>query len=259
MPPPSPTSTRTCSARAPTPARASTTSTRSRRRSPAAWPTARCSATTCSRASSRGPDSCPTSRSSRSSRRATTSPRPASIAGRAATGSCCRGCSAGAMQRSTTGRAAALPLLGAWKMLDNLRRTLSAPAGFVALVAGWTLPLARRTRSGRPSSWRPSRCRRCCRSLRRSCHGGRASRCAATCAPSARTCGWPRARRCSRSTFLPHQAWLMADAIGRTLYRLFVSHRNLLEWVTAAQASRRASAPASPASTARWRAASARP
>ena len=28
----------------------------------------------------------------------------------------------------------------------------------------------------------------------------------------------------------------MTDAIGRTLYRLFVSHRNLLEWVTAQQA-----------------------
>jgi cyclic beta-1,2-glucan synthetase len=38
-------------------------------------------------------------------------------------------------------RHSALPLVGAWKMLDNLRRTLSAPAGFLALVAGWTLPL----------------------------------------------------------------------------------------------------------------------
>ena len=37
-------------------------------------------------------------------------------------------------------------------------------------------------------------------------------------------------------TLLAHQAWLMADAIVRTLYRLFVSHRRMLEWVTAAQA-----------------------
>ena len=35
--------------------------------------------------------------------------------------------------------------------------------------------------------------------------------------------------------FLAHQAWLMADAIGRTLFRLFVSRRRLLEWMTAAQ------------------------
>ena len=31
--------------------------------------------------------------------------------------------------------------LGRWKMLDNLRRSLSAPASFAALVAGWMLPL----------------------------------------------------------------------------------------------------------------------
>ena len=36
--------------------------------------------------------------------------------------------------------------------------------------------------------------------------------------------------------FLGHQAGLMVDAIGRTLYRLAVSRKNLLEWTTAAQA-----------------------
>jgi cyclic beta-1,2-glucan synthetase len=33
-----------------------------------------------------------------------------------------------------------------------------------------------------------------------------------------------------------HQAWSMGDAIARTLVRLFVTHRHLLEWTTAAQA-----------------------
>ncbi len=37
-------------------------------------------------------------------------------------------------------------------------------------------------------------------------------------------------------TFLGHQAWLMGDAIARTLTRLFVTRRHLLEWVPAAQA-----------------------
>ena len=37
-------------------------------------------------------------------------------------------------------------------------------------------------------------------------------------------------------TLLAHQAWLMTDAIVRTFFRLFVRHRRLLEWVTAAQA-----------------------
>ena len=36
--------------------------------------------------------------------------------------------------------------------------------------------------------------------------------------------------------FLADQAWLMVDAIGRTLWRLGVSRRHLLEWIPAAQA-----------------------
>ena len=37
-------------------------------------------------------------------------------------------------------------------------------------------------------------------------------------------------------TMLAHQAWLMTDAIVRTLVRVYVTRRSLLEWVTAAQA-----------------------
>ncbi|PYE89348.1 GH36-type glycosyl hydrolase domain-containing protein [Phyllobacterium leguminum] len=39
-----------------------------------------------------------------------------------------------------------------------------------------------------------------------------------------------------RTTFIANSAYLMADAIVRTIYRLTISHRNLLEWRTAAQA-----------------------
>ncbi|HEX5077480.1 MAG TPA: glucoamylase family protein [Gemmatimonadaceae bacterium] len=39
-------------------------------------------------------------------------------------------------------------------------------------------------------------------------------------------------------TVLPHQAWVSADAIVRTLTRLFVSRRHLLEWQTASQTER---------------------
>lgn len=38
--------------------------------------------------------------------------------------------------------------------------------------------------------------------------------------------------------FLPHQSYMMADAILRTLYRVYVSGENLLEWVTAAETER---------------------
>ena len=40
--------------------------------------------------------------------------------------------------------------------------------------------------------------------------------------------------------FLPHQAYLMTDAIVRTIYRKLVSRKKLLEWVTAADAERSA-------------------
>ena len=33
--------------------------------------------------------------------------------------------------------------------------------------------------------------------------------------------------------FLPHEAYMMLDAIGRTIYRVFISNKNLLEWTTA--------------------------
>ena len=36
------------------------------------------------------------------------------------------------------------------------------------------------------------------------------------------------------AVFLPHKAWLMTDAVFRTLFRLNVSNRNLLEWETSA-------------------------
>jgi cyclic beta-1,2-glucan synthetase len=39
-------------------------------------------------------------------------------------------------------------------------------------------------------------------------------------------------------TFLPHQAWVSADAIARTVVRLYVTHRHMLEWQTASQVER---------------------
>jgi len=130
---------------------------------------------------------------------------------------------------------AGLPALGRWKMLDNLRRSLSAPASLAALVAGWMLPLpAALVWTGFVVS----------------------TIAAATLLPLLAAIVRRRARITLRShlralgadlrlalcltglqiAFLPHQAWLMADAIARTLYRLLVSRRHLLDWVTAGQA-----------------------
>jgi cyclic beta-1,2-glucan synthetase len=127
-----------------------------------------------------------------------------------------------------------LPAVGRWKMLDNLRRTLSAPAAVLALLAGWTLPvhaaliwtlfivltLALPAFIPVAAAIRPRR-----RGVTMSSHLmalGSDLRLASSL--SALTV-----------VFLADQAWLMADAIGRTLWRLGVSRRHLLEWIPAAQ------------------------
>jgi cyclic beta-1,2-glucan synthetase len=128
-----------------------------------------------------------------------------------------------------------IPPIGRWKMIDNLRRTLSAPMTILALVAGWMLPM----RAG--VIWTAFIV---------------ATMATAPLLPFV-TGIIPRRRDISKRshiravatdlivglsqlgmmlTLLAHQAWLMADAISRTLYRLYVSHRLLLEWKTAAQA-----------------------
>jgi cyclic beta-1,2-glucan synthetase len=128
-----------------------------------------------------------------------------------------------------------IPLIGRWKMVDNLRRTLSAPATFLTLVAGWTLPAAS------PMVWTAFVL---------------ATIALPTLVPIL-TAVIPRRRGISKRshtraigrdlwlaasqtafviTMLAHQAWLMSDAIVRTLVRVYVTHGKLLEWVTAAQA-----------------------
>ncbi len=130
-----------------------------------------------------------------------------------------------------------LPAIGRWKMIDNLRRTLSAPLAVAALIAGWVLPLqaalmwtafvmatiALPTLMPVFGAILPSRAGTTMRS-----HFGALGndlRLALT-------------QSALLVTFLAHQAWLMGDAIGRTLIRLFVTRRHLLEWLTAAQATR---------------------
>ena len=127
------------------------------------------------------------------------------------------------------------PLIGRWKMLDNLRRTLSAPANVLALLAGWTLSehdaalwtlfilstIALPTLIPILSDILPRRARTTTRSHFDALGDD---------------LGLAFTQTALATTFLAHQAWSMTDAIARTLFRLFVSRRNLLEWLTAAHA-----------------------
>ncbi len=130
-----------------------------------------------------------------------------------------------------------LPVLERWKVLDNLRRSLLPPALIVWLVLGWTalpfpawlttsvavivvflpllLPIVGAVlsllRSGSISGMRD---------LRYSLPA---------------TFG----QVCLSLSFLLYQAISCVDAIVRTLHRLFLTHRHLLEWETSASTERR--------------------
>ena len=126
-----------------------------------------------------------------------------------------------------------LSILSQWKILDNLRRSLVEISQVLLLVGAWTvlpgsplrwtliglgaivapwitalvLALVRPPRDG---SWR------------------------AYYAAVGQDLALYVQQAAITLTTLPHQAAVSADAIVRTLYRLFVSRRRLLEWQTAA-------------------------
>ena len=132
-----------------------------------------------------------------------------------------------------TSRKTALPLIGRWKLLDNLRRSLSAPAALLGMLFAWLQPLpvaaiwtayvlltiALPPLAGAIAGIVPRRAsvplRNHFRALRDDFALG-------------------LVQAAFLITFLSHQAWVMVDAVGRTLFRLVV-RRRLLEWVTAAQ------------------------
>lgn len=130
-----------------------------------------------------------------------------------------------------------LSLLSRWKILDNLRRSVVAPALILFLVSGWiAVPQLAGwiTALGLLVQFYPMLAQL-----------GLALR------------GWPRhatiiehlqtiwkdVRRSAiqivlLTSFLPHKAWLMTDAIVRTGYRMLVSRQKMLEWTTASDVER---------------------
>jgi cyclic beta-1,2-glucan synthetase len=128
-----------------------------------------------------------------------------------------------------------IPLISRWKILDNLRRSLLAPSIILLLVAAWTIlpgnalwwtlfvlltlafPAYAHMTSGllihpRGIPW-----------------------------TSHIWSVWGDARTYTVQvglaiSFSAHQAYLMSDAIARSVWRKLISHRHLLEWVPAAKA-----------------------
>ena len=128
----------------------------------------------------------------------------------------------------------AIPAVGRWKMLDNLRRSLSAPLAVASLMAGWVLPFHAAlawTLTVVATIMSPTLIPVLC--------GLAPNRPGVPVLAHLRTVATDFSFALTQSlfvvVFLADQACLMADAVVRTLYRLLVSRRNLLEWVSHAQ------------------------
>jgi cyclic beta-1,2-glucan synthetase len=128
----------------------------------------------------------------------------------------------------------AVPPIGRWKMLDNLRRSLVAPFTFIALGLCWLLPspysalgvLLVLTSIAIPTFLF------CFSSLLSHRKGVRLGNHLSALLADLRLA---TTQFLLIVVFLPDQAWRMVDAVGRTLQRLFVTRRHLLEWTTAAR------------------------
>ncbi len=132
-------------------------------------------------------------------------------------------------------RIARVSPLGRWKLIDNLRRSLVPPATFAALVLGWLLPapvalgwtaLVLLALGVPPLLPVLMAVRDRPRHLKRESER-QALRHDVRFALLRWTLGL---------ALLADRAWWMGDAIVRTLLRLLVTHRHLLDWTTAAQA-----------------------
>jgi cyclic beta-1,2-glucan synthetase len=130
---------------------------------------------------------------------------------------------------------AAVPPIGRWKMFDNLRRSLSNPSSLVALLLGWTLPLP----AG--AIWTAFILSTIALPLILPSLLGLVPRRVGISKRShfrgiGRDLFLGLVQAAFLVTFMAHQAWLSVDAILRTIGRLLISRRRLLEWTTAAQA-----------------------
>jgi cellobiose phosphorylase len=128
-----------------------------------------------------------------------------------------------------------LSIVGRWKVFDNLRRSLTPPALMVFLVLAWTvLP-------GSPFVWTALALLVLAFPIYAPFADALIRQPPDAVSSSYFRLAWQDLRINALQTglsvvFLAHQSVVMLDAIGRTLWRMFVSRRHLLEWVTAYQA-----------------------
>ncbi|MFO1432694.1 MAG: glucoamylase family protein [Candidatus Competibacteraceae bacterium] len=121
-----------------------------------------------------------------------------------------------------------LSALSRWKIFDNLRRSLVPPALTLLLLLGWTVL---------PAAWLwtlavlgilllPTVLTTAVALLRKP----EDTRLGPHLVATVRSTGRPLGQAAFTLACLPYEAFFSLDAIGRTVWRLLVSHRRLLEW-----------------------------
>ena len=130
-----------------------------------------------------------------------------------------------------------LPLISRWKIFDNLRRSLVAPLIFLWLLAVWTIV------PGSPFLWTLFILIELAFPIYTHLTTHLLSHPKGVLWTSHLRDLWGDVRTNTAQTALAvaavaHQAYLKTDAITRTVYRKFISRKNLLEWTTAAQSER---------------------
>ncbi len=130
-----------------------------------------------------------------------------------------------------------LPLIARWKILDNLRRSLVAPTIFLWLLAVWTII------PGSPFLWTLFILIELAFPIYTHLTTNLLTHPKGVPWTSHFWSLWGDIRTNTAQVLLAgasiaHQAYLKTDAVTRTLYRKFISRKNLLEWTTAAQSER---------------------
>ena len=130
-----------------------------------------------------------------------------------------------------------LPLISRWKIFDNLRRSLVAPTMFLWLLMVWTLI------PGSPIMWTLFVLIELAFPIYTHLTSNLLTHPKGVPWTSHFWSLWGDVRTNTAQVLLAgasiaHQAYTKIDAIMRTLYRKFISRKNLLEWTTAAQSER---------------------
>lgn len=133
-----------------------------------------------------------------------------------------------------------LSALSRWKIADNLRRSALPPALLAAIFLGWF-------GTDRPAVWSfallvwsfgPALVFGLWTLFRRPAGTPWLRHAAKTWRDTLTPCR----REALLLAWLPHEAWISLDAAGRTLWRMFVSRRHLLQWTPSHEAERASAA-----------------